>query len=67
MLLKMFNKIYQDKVISKKSFNLWKNENKFKHGFNEDTETKTMAIVILNSFFSLINNCSNEEAYTIEH
>lgn len=62
MVLRLFNKLYQDSVISKESFELWKKEDKFKPGFDEDLETKTMAVVVLNSFFlSLAANDSDEE------
>ncbi|XP_025411781.1 eukaryotic translation initiation factor 4 gamma 3-like isoform X3 [Sipha flava] len=62
MVLKLFHKLYQDSVISKESFDLWKKEEEFKVGFDEDLETKTMAVVVLNSFFlSLQTNDSDEE------
>ncbi|XP_050535904.1 eukaryotic translation initiation factor 4 gamma 3-like isoform X2 [Daktulosphaira vitifoliae] len=62
MVLKLFHKLYQDSVISKESFDLWKNDDVFKPGFDEDLETKTMAVVVLNSFFiSLAVNDSDEE------
>lgn len=62
MVLRLFNKLYQDSVISKESFELWKKEDEFKTGFDEDLETKTMAVVVLNSFFlSLAANESDEE------
>lgn len=62
MVLRLFNKLYQDSVISKESFELWKKEDEFKPGFDEDLETKTMAVVVLNSFFlSLAANDSDEE------
>ncbi|XP_050429511.1 eukaryotic translation initiation factor 4 gamma 3-like isoform X2 [Adelges cooleyi] len=62
MVLKLFHKLYQDSVISKESFELWKNDDVFKPGFDEDLETKTMAVVVLNSFFlSLSTNDSDEE------
>jgi len=61
MISKLFHKLYQDSIISKKSFELWKKEDKFKAGFNEDLETKTMAVEVLNSFFlSLVANDSDE-------
>ncbi|XP_008179446.1 eukaryotic translation initiation factor 4 gamma 3 isoform X2 [Acyrthosiphon pisum] len=62
MVLRLFHKLYQDSVISKESFELWKKEDEFKAGFDEDLETKTMAVVVLNSFFlSLAANDSDEE------
>ncbi|XP_050056621.1 eukaryotic translation initiation factor 4 gamma 3-like isoform X2 [Aphis gossypii] len=62
MVLKLFHKLYQDSVISKESFELWKKEDEFKSGFDEDLETKTMAVVVLNSFFlSLAANDSDED------
>lgn len=62
MVLKLFNKLYQDSVISKESFELWKKEDEFKAGFDEDLETKTMAVVVLNSFFlSLATNDSDDD------
>ncbi|XP_022171727.1 eukaryotic translation initiation factor 4 gamma 3-like isoform X2 [Myzus persicae] len=62
MVLRLFHKLYQDSVISKESFELWKKEDEFKTGFDEDLETKTMAVVVLNSFFlSLAANDSDEE------
>ncbi|XP_025201815.1 eukaryotic translation initiation factor 4 gamma 3-like isoform X2 [Melanaphis sacchari] len=62
MVLKLFHKLYQDSVISKESFELWKKEDEFKAGFDEDLETKTMAVVVLNSFFlSLAANDSDED------
>ncbi|XP_060849935.1 eukaryotic translation initiation factor 4 gamma 3-like isoform X2 [Rhopalosiphum padi] len=62
MVLKLFHKLYQDSVISKESFELWKKEVEFKAGFDEDLETKTMAVVVLNSFFlSLAANDSDED------
>lgn len=65
MVLKLFNKLYQDSVISKESFELWKKEDEFKSGFDEDLETKTMAVVVLSSFFlSLVTNDSDEEDVT---
>jgi len=65
MVLKLFNKLYQDSVISKESFYIWKKEGEFKTGFDEDLETKTMAVVVLNSFFlSLATNDSDEEDTT---
>lgn len=65
MVLKLFNKLYQDSVISKESFEIWKKEDGFKIGFDEDLETKTMAVVVLNSFFlSLSTNDSDEEETT---
>ncbi|KAL5235219.1 hypothetical protein ACI65C_002629 [Semiaphis heraclei] len=60
MILWLFHKLYQDSVISKESFEVWKKEDEFKPGFDEDLETKTMAIVVLNSFFlSLATNYSD--------
>lgn len=65
MVLKLFNKLYQASVISKESFYVWKKEEEFKTGFDEDLETKTMAVVVLNSFFlSLESNDSDEEDTT---
>ncbi|KAL5235291.1 hypothetical protein ACI65C_002701 [Semiaphis heraclei] len=62
MVLRLFHKLYQDSVISKESFELWKKEDEFKPGFDEDLETKTMAVVVLNSFFcSLATNDSDED------
>lgn len=62
MVLKLFHKLYQDSVISKESFEKWKKEEEFKSGFDEDLETKTMAVVVLNSFFlSLDSNDSDDE------
>jgi len=62
MVLRLFHKLYQDSVISKESFETWKKEDGFKAGFDEDLETKTMAVVVLNSFFlSLAANDSDEE------
>lgn len=62
MVLKLFNKLYQVSVISKESFYLWKKEEEFKSGFDEDLDTKTMAVVVLNSFFfSLATNDSDED------
>lgn len=62
MVLRLFHKLYQDSVISKESFELWKKEDEFKAGFDEDLETKTMAVVVLNSFFlSLAANDSDED------
>lgn len=62
MVLKLFHKLYQDSVISKESFEIWKEEKEYKTGFDEDLETKTMAVVVLNSFFiSLQTNDSDEE------
>lgn len=62
MVLKLFHKLYQDSVISKESFELWKREDEFKPGFDEDLETKTMAVVVLNSFFlSLATNDSDDD------
>lgn len=62
MVFNLFHKLYQDSIISKESFKLWKKEDKFKAGFDEDIETKTVAVVILNSFFlSLIANDSDED------
>lgn len=65
MVLKLFNKLYQDSVISKESFELWKKEDGFKIGFDEDPETKTMTLILLNSLFlSLSTNDSDEEETT---
>lgn len=64
MVLKLFNKLYQDSVISKESFDLWKKDEEFKPGFGEDLETKTMAVVVLNSFFLSLTNDSDEEDVT---
>lgn len=62
MVLKLFHKLYQDSVICKESFEKWKKEEEFKSGFDEDLETKTMALVVLNSFFlSLDANDSDDE------
>lgn len=62
MVLKLFHKLYQDSVISKESFEKWKKEEEFKSGFDEDLETKTMAVVVLNSFFlSLATNDSDDD------
>lgn len=62
MVLKLFHKLYQDSIISRESFYLWKKEEEFKPGFDEDLETKTMAVVVLNSFFiSLTTNDSDDD------
>ncbi|XP_029341561.1 eukaryotic translation initiation factor 4 gamma 3-like [Acyrthosiphon pisum] len=62
MISKLFHKLHQDSVISKESFELWKRGDNFKAGFNEDLETKTMAVEFLNSFFlSLVGNNSDED------
>lgn len=62
MVLKLFHKLYQDSIISRESFGLWKKEEEFKAGFDEDLETKTMAVVVLNSFFlSLATNDSDDD------
>ncbi|KAF0749869.1 eukaryotic translation initiation factor 4 gamma 3-like isoform X3, partial [Aphis craccivora] len=62
MVLRLFHKLYQDSVISKESFELWKKDDEFKSGFDEDLETKTMAVVVLNLFFpSLASNDSDED------
>ncbi|XP_060860797.1 eukaryotic translation initiation factor 4 gamma 3-like [Metopolophium dirhodum] len=62
MISKLFHKLYQDRIISKKSFEVWKKEDKCKAGFNEDLETKTIAVEVLNSFFlSLVANDSDED------
>lgn len=62
MVLKLFHELYQNSVISKESFDLWKKEEEFKAGFDEDLETKAMAVVLLNSFFlSIQANNSDEE------
>lgn len=62
MVLKLFQKLYNSSVISKESFVLWKQEDGFKTGFDEDLETKTMAVVVLNSFFvSLEANESDDD------
>lgn len=62
MVLKLFHKLYQDSVISKDAFEKWKKEEEFKSGFDEDLETKTMAVVVLNSFFlSLATNDSDDD------
>ncbi|CAH1732031.1 unnamed protein product [Aphis gossypii] len=50
MVLRLFHKLYQDSLISKESFELWKKDDVFKSGFDEDIETKTMAVVVLNLF-----------------
>lgn len=51
IVFRLFKKLFKDNVISKKSFELWKKEDKFKAGFIEDLETITMAAVAWNSFF----------------
>lgn len=62
MVLKLFHRLYEDSVIRKESFEFWKKENEFKVGFNEDLETKTMAVVVLNSFFlSFPTNDSDDD------
>lgn len=62
MVLKLFHKLYENSVISKESFEFWKKEYEFKIGFDEDLETKTMAVVVLNSFFlSLSINDSDDD------
>lgn len=47
MILKIFNKLYQDDVINKESFYLWKNEDVF----ISDREPKHNALSVLDSFF----------------
>jgi len=65
MVLQLFHKLYQDSVISKKSFEIWKKDDKFHAGFDEDLETKTMTVVVLNPFFiSLEPNDSDEDETT---
>jgi len=66
MVLRLFHKLYQDSVISKESFELWKKEDEFKSGFDEDLETKTMAIAVLNSFFLSIAANDYDEDETVE-
>ncbi|XP_060844791.1 uncharacterized protein LOC132924468 isoform X2 [Rhopalosiphum padi] len=62
MVLRLFHNLYQNGIISSESFELWK-EDEFKAGFDEDLETKTMAVEVLNSFFiSLaVNNSDSDE------
>lgn len=66
MVLKLFNKLYMDSVISKESFELWKNEKEFKAGFDEDLETKTMAVVVLNSFFVQLSTNDSDDDETAD-
>ncbi|XP_016657227.2 LOW QUALITY PROTEIN: uncharacterized protein LOC100573442 [Acyrthosiphon pisum] len=62
MVLRLFHKLYQDSVISKESFEIWKKDDKFNAGFDEDLETKNMIVVVLNPFFiSLEPNDSDED------
>ncbi|XP_060846639.1 uncharacterized protein LOC132926310 [Rhopalosiphum padi] len=62
MVLRLFHKLYQNSIISTESFELWKKEDEFKAGFDEDLETKTMAVEVLNSFFiSLAENYSDSD------
>uniref|UniRef100_A0A2S2P7B1 Eukaryotic translation initiation factor 4 gamma 3 n=1 Tax=Schizaphis graminum TaxID=13262 RepID=A0A2S2P7B1_SCHGA len=62
MVLRLFHTLYQNGIISTESFEQWKKEDEFQAGFDEDLETKTMALVVLNSFFlSLAANDSDED------
>ncbi|XP_060846853.1 uncharacterized protein LOC132926503 isoform X2 [Rhopalosiphum padi] len=65
MVLRLFHTLYQDSIISKESFELWKKEDEFKTGFDEDLETKPMALVVLNSFFLSLaeNDSDSDEAF----
>ncbi|XP_026818902.1 uncharacterized protein LOC113557529 isoform X2 [Rhopalosiphum maidis] len=65
MVLRLFHNLYQDSIISRESFELWKKEDEFKAGFDEDLETKSMAVEVLNSFFlSLaVNDSDSDETY----
>ncbi|CAI6369891.1 unnamed protein product [Macrosiphum euphorbiae] len=63
MVLRLFHKLYQDSVIRKESFEIWKKDDKFNAGFDEDLETKNMAV--LNSFFITLelNDSDEDETY----
>ncbi|XP_060858112.1 uncharacterized protein LOC132935536 [Metopolophium dirhodum] len=65
MVLRLFHKIYQNSVLSKESFEIWKKDDNFNAGFVEDLETKTMTVLVLNPFFmSLQPNDSDEDKTT---
>jgi len=66
MVLRLFHKLYQNSVISKKSFEVWKNDDKFNAGFDEDFETKTMTVLVLNPFFNLLQRNDSDEDETTE-
>jgi len=66
MVLRLFHKLYQDSLISKESFELWKKDDEFKSGFDEDLETKTMAVVVLNLFFLSLAANDSDEHETVE-
>ncbi|XP_060858189.1 uncharacterized protein LOC132935607 [Metopolophium dirhodum] len=63
MVLRLFHKLYQDSIISKESFLIWRKDDKFNAGFDEDLETKTMTV--LNTFFILLelNDSDEDETY----
>jgi len=63
MILRLFHKLYQDSLISKESFLMWRKDDKSNAGFDEDLETKTMTV--LNKFFILLelNNSDEDETY----
>ncbi|XP_060845336.1 uncharacterized protein LOC132924913 [Rhopalosiphum padi] len=65
MVLRLFHTLYQDSIISKESFELWKKEYEFKLRFNEDFERKTISSVVFNSFFlSLsVNDSDSDETF----
>ena len=64
MVLRLFHKLYQDSVISKEAFQTWKKDDKFNAGFDEDLETKNMAV--LNSFFIQLELNDSDEDDTSE-
>jgi len=55
MIVKLCHKLYQDNVISKESFEKWKEDDEFKSGFDEDIERKTM-VAVLNSLLTKESN-----------
>jgi len=63
MILRLFHKLYQDSLISKESFLMWRKDDKSNAGFDEDLETKTMTV--LNKFFILLelNNSDEDKTY----
>lgn len=61
MILKLFNKLYQDDVINTESFYLWKNEDEF----IADQEPKRNAVLVLDSFFSTLETNGSDKDGTV--
>jgi len=64
MILKIFEKLYQSKIITKEAFNLWKSEETFKT-FPEDWETKSEVIKLSKPFFKIFEKKSKKEETVI--